>query len=129
MSDDQKKADHKAWVDGYIGLPHDGKGSYLSHHTGRDAGGHNKGGSSAGKSGCFIATAATGSVDAAEVVCLQEFRDQVLLQSKFGRLAIAIYYRLSPPLARMIEQSPRRRSIVLRLLVRPTAKLARRWLP
>jgi len=53
--------------------------------------------------GCFIATAAFGSPLAAELGPLRALRDRVLLTNPLGRLAVAAYYALSPPVARAIE--------------------------
>jgi hypothetical protein len=76
-------------------------------------------------SGCFIATAAMG-VDAPEVEVLRDWRDASLRSSAFGRAAIRVYERLSPPLARVVGRRRRLRSMVRGLVVRPAAWLVRR---
>ena len=69
--------------------------------------------SSAGGSGCFIATAAYGSYLDPQVVVLRHFRDNVLLKSGPGTAFVAFYYKHSPPIADFIYEHT-----FLRLLTR-----------
>ncbi len=62
--------------------------------------------------GCFIATAAYGSAWDRPVRILRDFRDEVLLQSILGRAFVAVYYRVSPPLAALIKESDNARHAV-----------------
>ena len=63
--------------------------------------------------GCFIATAAYGSVLEPHVAALRRFRDEYLARTELGRAFIRYYYRQSPPVAALIA-----RHASLRLLVR-----------
>lgn len=72
----------------------------------------------AGKSGCFIATAAYGSYAEHNVLILREFRDNVLQHSIPGRLFIRCYYRTSPPIARFIASREFLKKIV-RIILKP----------
>jgi len=73
-------------------------------------------------SSCFIATAAYGTPFAAEVDILRQWRDDTLLPSFVGRCLVHLYYRTSPPLARVIEPRPTLRWIV-RCLLAPIVRL------
>lgn len=61
----------------------------------------------AGSKFCFIATAVYGDADAPRVLTLREFRDKHLIPSSLGRIAVACYYRASPPVARWLVTKPR----------------------
>ncbi|MFQ5989452.1 MAG: FG-GAP-like repeat-containing protein, partial [Candidatus Methylomirabilales bacterium] len=70
------------------------------------------GGGGGGGGGCFIATAAFGSPLAPQVQLLRAFRDLYLLPHPAGEAFVALYYRLSPPLAEQIAESEILRAIV-----------------
>jgi len=69
--------------------------------------------------GCFIATAAYGTPTAEQIDVLREFRDAVLLKNTPGSLFVALYYRLSPPVADFIAENEVTRTLVRDLLVDP----------
>jgi hypothetical protein len=71
--------------------------------------------------GCFVATAALGSASTNELIILQQFRDQCLNATAVGRLLVACYYIISPPLAAIIVRHPRLRVFVRDWLVIPAA--------
>ena len=65
------------------------------------------------QTGCFIATAAYGTVMAEEIQILREFRDQYLLTNPLGQGLVDVYYSISPPIAEFITKHPS-----LKLMVR-----------
>ncbi len=78
-----------------------------------------------GGGGCFVATAAYGSVLDRKVEVLRVFRDRWLLKSSWGRKAVEFYYRHSPPVADWIAGHGAVRAMV-RILLAPVVGLA--WL-
>lgn len=56
------------------------------------------------KGSCFIATAAFGSYLHPSVGTLRDFRDAYLMTNAAGQAFVHWYYRLSPPMADLIEQ-------------------------
>jgi hypothetical protein len=58
-----------------------------------------------GGSGCFIATAAYGSRLDPHVQILREFRDNVLLDTQWGKKIVDFYYRHSPGMAHYIAEN------------------------
>ena len=73
--------------------------------------------------GCFIATAAYGTPGAEQIDVLREFRNAVLLQSAAGSQLVALYYRVSPPIADFISGNRFLRALVRELLVEPATWL------
>ena len=76
------------------------------------------------REGCFIATAACGTPDHAQVETLRSFRDQTLKGNPIGEFAVRAYYATSPPIADWIARSRRRRKTVRATIVRPAARVA-----
>jgi hypothetical protein len=62
--------------------------------------------------GCFIATAAYGTLMAEQVQILREFRDEYLVTNSLGRGLVDIYYRISPSIADFISEYPSLKPIV-----------------
>ncbi len=69
------------------------------------------------ESGCFIASACYGNYDSPEVKILRNYRDNVLVKSLRGKIAVKIYYLLSPPLARMILKSEMLKRVIRKYLL------------
>jgi hypothetical protein len=72
---------------------------------------------------CFIATAAYGSPYGGELDALRRLRDTHLLTNPLGRLFVATYYAMSPPLASFIAHDDRLRAGA-RALVGPIVDVA-----
>jgi len=65
---------------------------------------------------CFVATAAYGDPDAPEVERLRRFRDERLLTNAVGTAFVRAYYKMSPPVARLIARHPSLRTAVRKTL-------------
>ena len=61
---------------------------------------------------CFIATAAYGTPMAEEVQVLRKFRDSYLITNPPGQAFVSLYYRVSPPVARLIAGHPALKPLV-----------------
>jgi hypothetical protein len=90
--------------------------------SGLTGGGGGSGGGGGG--GCFIATAAYGSGEDANVKILRQFRDRHLLTNKLGRKLVRFYYRNSPPIARYIAGRDGLRRLV-RWSLKPAVLMAK----
>lgn len=76
-------------------------------------------------SSCFITTAVAG--EERTLTALRDFRDDALSPSPVGRPLVAVYERISPPIARTLaERSDGATALTVRWLVRRCAALARR---
>lgn len=83
---------------------------------------------SAGAGGrCFIASAVFNDPLCDEVMQLCAFRDQVLMQSIWGRLATKTYYKISPPIAELVVLFPTSRRVLQPLLRTVAAQLYQRF--
>lgn len=76
---------------------------------------------------CFIATAVYENPNSFELGVLRNFRDQVLLSSSAGRLAVSCYYATSPNMARLLRRSRRAKLAVRVILLDPLVALLNHW--
>ena len=74
---------------------------------------------------CFIATAVLGSYDHPEVIELRSFRDNWLLEKKWGEGFVAWYYHYGSIAAKSIEKSFVLKKICYLLIVKPLVYLSR----
>lgn len=65
---------------------------------------------------CFIATAAFGTPQEAEVIKLRKFRDHYLIKFPWGQKFVSWYYKVSPQIAKFIAQSDWLKKMVRALL-------------
>jgi hypothetical protein len=65
-----------------------------------------------GGGGCFIATAAYGSMMAPHVKILRDFRDNFMLDNPVGKSFVRFYYTYSPPMADFIAKHDSLRTVV-----------------
>lgn len=77
--------------------------------------------------GCFLATALYGE-DSSKVRMLCFFRDEYLSANSLGRAFIALYVRLSPPLARAIAKESLLRTLVRYCIVSPALLFTEKFL-
>ncbi len=59
-----------------------------------------------GEEMCFIATAAYSTSIHPDLDTFRSFRDKKLLPNPFGKRLVSIYYKVSPSIARYIDQQP-----------------------
>lgn len=74
------------------------------------------GGGGGGGSHCFIATAAYGTPMATEIQSLRDVRDAYLIDTALGAAFVDAYYRVSPPIARMVSEYPAAKTAVRAVL-------------
>ena len=75
---------------------------------------------------CFVATAVYNDENALEVQLLQKFRNEFLLQKKWGQKFIIYYYQCGPHLAKPIQQFPLLQR-VLKKVFTPLALALNEW--
>ena len=82
-----------------------------------------------GSSHCFIATACYGSIYSNHVQFLIYFRDNYLIKNKIGNYIIELYYSISPPIAKFIQDKLYLRNIIKYILLVPVIKILEFILP
>lgn len=77
------------------------------------------------RQGCFIATAAYGTPFSKDINVLRRFRDSYLVHRHWGKKLVDLYYKVSPPVADVIERSDNLRKFV-RTLLKPLVESFKR---
>jgi len=77
------------------------------------------------KSGCFIATAAYGTPMAYEIQILRRFRDSRMESNVILKHVVILYYKISPPIARVIALSRNMKAFV-RICLKPIIQFFKR---
>lgn len=77
------------------------------------------------KSNCFIATATMGSYDHPEVMELRNFRDNWILEKKWGEAFVTWYYHYGAKVSKTIEKSIVLKKISYILIVKPLVFISR----
>jgi hypothetical protein len=67
---------------------------------------------------CFIVTTTMGDINHPVVVDFRRYRDEVLLNTYFGRLFINIYYKVGPVLSKVIKTNSFLFSVSKKLILR-----------
>ncbi len=83
--------------------------------------------SSASSSICFVATAAFGTPWAPEIDVLRRWRDTVLVKSIAGRLFIAVYYKVGPYIAKVVEKSALLKQLVRNMIYELIRVLSKKY--
>jgi len=78
---------------------------------------------------CYIATAVYGDFNAPAVLTLRHYRDEVLMNTKLGRLFVRYYYSLSPRVVRWMEGKTTINQWVKRILDKMVQAIESRYRP
>ncbi len=73
--------------------------------------------------GCYIATMVYGDYENPRIICLREYRDNILLKRTAGKMFVKIYYYLSPKLVKKIKNKKRINKSIKNILNKFTEKL------
>ena len=74
---------------------------------------------------CFIVTAAMGNFDHPTVTLMRRFRDQWIMEKRWGPSFVDLYYRIGPHGAALIERSRVIKMAALVFIINPAAWLAK----
>lgn len=92
------------------------------------AGSGSKSDSAGPSDGCFIATACYGDPEHHDVATFRQWRDGRLSRHWVGRRAVALYYWVSPGIARSLSRRRKIASVVRAIALEPIARWLRWWL-
>ncbi len=71
------------------------------------------------RKGCYIATVCYGDEFSENVFILQWYKDAILTKNRFGKLAVNIYYFVSPTIAKYLQNKKGINNLIRKLLLDP----------
>lgn len=72
--------------------------------------------------GCYVATLCYGNSECDEVLILKKYRDEVLVNTEFGRFLIKTYYLFSPKIVSLLNNKQKINNLIKNIVLEPMVR-------